>query len=98
MAADIRNGRGHRSYRRARARLRRRVAAENLTCGHGSDYGCGQPFDLTLPDTSAMGFTADHPKALNNGGTLLGQELVPMHNACNSRKSDAAEVEIWAAS
>lgn len=98
MAADVRNGRGHRAYRRKRDQLRRRVAAEGLVCGHGSDTGCGQPFDLTLPDTAAMGFTADHPLAINNGGALLGQDLVPMHNACNARKSDHAAVEIWEAS
>ncbi len=98
MATDIRNGRGHRAYRRKRAALRRRVEAEGLTCGAGSTYGCGEPFDLTLPDTAAMGFTADHPIALNSGGHLIGQDLVPMHNACNVRKSDSAPVEIWGAS
>jgi 5-methylcytosine-specific restriction endonuclease McrA len=45
-----------------------------------------------------MGFTADHPVALNNGGHLVKQDLAPFHNVCNSRKGDRAEVEIWRAS
>ena len=93
MAAKrIRDGKGKNAYLRKRAALRRRVASEQLVC-----EGCGQPFDLSQPDTSAMGFTADHPVALNRGGHLVRQELEPYHNACNSRKGDHAEVEIWAA-
>jgi hypothetical protein len=45
-----------------------------------------------------MSFTADHDTALANGGRLAGGLLVPMHRTCNSRKGDAAEVEIWEAS
>jgi 5-methylcytosine-specific restriction endonuclease McrA len=89
----IRDGKGHRAYRRQRDQLRRRVAREGLTCAW-----CGEPFDLTLPDTSAQGFTADHPVALGRGGKLVGQELAPFHNRCNVLKSDHAEVEIWGAS
>ena len=92
MGVD-RNGKGHRAYRRKRAALRHRVAAENLVCA-----GCGLPFDLSLPDTSRMGFTADHPQSLNRGGHLVRQELEPYHNACNARKGDSAPVEIWEAS
>jgi hypothetical protein len=91
-SADIRNGKGHRAYRRKRAALRRRVAAESLNCAW-----CGKSFDLTLPDTSRMGFTADHPTALNNGGHLVTQDLAPFHNVCNALKGDSAEVEIWGA-
>lgn len=100
MAGDPRDGRGHRAYRRKRDALRRRVEAEGLVCGAGSDppSGCGQPFDLTLPDTSSMGFTADHPEALANGGHLVYQVLVPLHNRCNVLKGDNATVEIWTAS
>jgi hypothetical protein len=87
-----RDGVGKNAYLRKRAALRRRVAAEHLVC-----EGCGEPFDLLLPDTSRMGFTADHPDALNNGGHLVKQDLAPYHNACNSRKGDHADVEIWAA-
>lgn len=94
MAAKrARDGKGKNAYLRKRAALRRRVARENLVC-----EACGLPFDLTLPDTSRMGFTADHPIALDNGGHLVRQDLSPMHNACNSRKSNHAEVEIWEAS
>jgi len=93
MAAKrVRDGKGKNAYLRKRAALRRRVAREGLVC-----EGCGEPFDLTLPDTSSMGFTADHPTALANGGHLVRQELKPYHNRCNARKSDHAEVEIWAA-
>jgi hypothetical protein len=92
MASNVRDGAGHRAYRRKRAALRRRVANQNLVC----DW-CGLPFDLTLPDTSRMGFTADHPIALNAGGDLVHQELRPFHNRCNSLKSDSVEAEIWTA-
>ncbi|WP_417510594.1 hypothetical protein [Microbacterium sp.] len=44
-----------------------------------------------------MSFTADHDQALANGGRLVGQILIPMHKSCNSRKSDNAVAEIWAA-
>lgn len=97
-SADIRNGKGHRAYRRKRDALRRRVQAEGLVCGAGTNTGCGLPFDLTLPDTHRMGFTADHPIALGNGGSLVGQVLVPLHNGCNARKGDHADVEVWGAS
>lgn len=93
MAAKrARDGKGKNAYLRKRAALRRRVAREGLTC-----TWCGEPFDLSLPDTSRMGFTADHPDALGNGGHLVRQELEPMHNICNVHKSDQAEVEIWSA-
>ncbi|MFI8593744.1 HNH endonuclease [Microbacterium sp. NPDC078428] len=97
---SIRDGKGHRAYRRQQAALKRRTARDNLPCGHGSPHGwgCGQPIDTTLPTGHRMSFTADHPDAINNGGKLVGQDLVPMHLACNSRKSDHAPVEIWEAS
>ncbi|MCC4906959.1 HNH endonuclease [Microbacterium sp. cx-59] len=98
--ASIRDGKGHRAYRRKQAALKRRTARENLPCGYGSPdgWGCGQPIDTTLPATNRMSFTADHPHAVGNGGHLVHQELVPMHKHCNSSKGDAAPVEIWAAS
>ncbi len=99
MASNaIRNGKGHRAYRRRRDALKRRTLVENLPCGYGSTegWGCGQPIDTTLPKGHRMSFTADHDVALGNGGLLLGH-LVPMHLACNARKSDHAPAEIWAA-
>jgi hypothetical protein len=45
-----------------------------------------------------MSFTADHPKALANGGRLYGQKLAPMHRRCNSLKKDSEQTEIWEAS
>lgn len=96
--SDPRNGHGHRAYRRKQAALRRRTATDNLPCGHGSPFGCGQPIDTTLPAGQRLSFTADHPTAIANGGHLVRQELVPMHMGCNSRKGDAAQVEIWEAS
>ncbi|QJU55923.1 HNH endonuclease [Herbiconiux sp. SALV-R1] len=53
--------------------------------------------DTTLDARHARSFTADHDVAINNGGRLVGQTLVPMHRACNARKSDHATVEIWGA-
>ena len=100
MGTD-RNGRGHRAYRRKQAALKRRTASENLPCGYGSDWGCGEQIDTSLPHTDARSFTADHPSALNNGGHLVRQELVPMHRGCNASKSDGGgviDVEIWGAS
>ena len=93
----IRNGVGHRAYRRKQAALKRRTANENLPCGWMSDYGCGEPIDTTLPSTNPMSFTADHPVALNNGGHLVKQDLHPFHRKCNTMKGDAAKTEIWAA-
>jgi hypothetical protein len=96
---SIRDGKGHRAYRRQQAALKRRTAAENLPCGYNSPTGegCGQPIDTTLPAGDRLSFTADHPEALDNGGRLVGQVLVPMHLSCNSRKSNNAPAEIWAA-
>jgi len=98
-SSSVRDGKGHRAYRRQQAALRRRTRAENLPCGYGSmhGWGCGEPIDTELPSKDAMSFTADHDQALANGGKLVGQVLVPMHLRCNSRKSDHAPVEIWAA-
>jgi HNH endonuclease len=87
-----RDGKGKNAYLRKRAALRRRVAREGLPC----DW-CGEPFDLTLPDTDRMGFTADHPQALANGGHMVNQDLAPFHFSCNAKKGDHAEVEIWEA-
>lgn len=98
--SSLRNGTGHRAYRRKQAALKRRTARDNLPCGHGSPdgWGCGEPIDTTLPARHPMSFTADHPEALGNGGHLVRQDLVPMHLRCNSRKNDSATVEIWDAS
>ncbi|MDF2899688.1 MAG: hypothetical protein K0Q46_6474 [Rhodococcus erythropolis] len=97
---SIRDGKGHRAYRRKQAALKRRTARENLPCGHGSlsGWGCGQPIDTTLPATDRMSFTADHDESLAAGGHLVNQDLVPMHRHCNASKGDSAPVEIWAAS
>ncbi|GLJ78670.1 hypothetical protein [Microbacterium imperiale] len=100
MGTDkIRDGVGHRAYRRKQAALKRRTARENLPCGYGSPsgWGCGEHIDTTLPHNHKREFTADHDVALGNGGKLLGQVLVPMHRDCNSRKNDNAATEIWAA-
>ena len=97
---NIRDGKGHRAYRRQQAALKRRTKAENLPCGYASTHGwgCGEPIDTDLPPTDRMSFTADHDEAIANGGRLVGQVLVPMHRRCNSLKSDNAPTEIWAAS
>ncbi|MDN3309573.1 hypothetical protein QWJ90_01375 [Microbacterium oryzae] len=95
----VRDGKGHRAYRRRQAALKRRTAVEDLPCGYGSTHGwgCGNSIDTTLPPTHSLSFTADHDEPLAGGGKLLGP-LVPMHRSCNSRKSDHAAVEIWSAS
>jgi hypothetical protein len=91
--ANIRNGKGHRAYRRKQAALKRRTAANGLLCSW-----CGLPIDTTLPYTDAMSFTADHPIAIANGGDLVKQDLAPFHRRCNALKSDSADIEIWKAS
>lgn len=96
--SSIRDGKGHRAYRRKQAALKRRTERENLPCGYGSDYGCGEPIDTTLPATDPMSFTADHPIAVANGGHLVRQDLHPFHRRCNSIKGDAMQSEIWEAS
>lgn len=95
----VRDGKGHRAYRRKQAALKRRTKDEYLPCGHGSTHGwgCGEQIDTDLPAGHRMSFTADHDTPLNADGQLLGP-LVPMHRSCNSRKSDNAPVEIWTAS
>lgn len=90
---NVRDGVGHRAYRRKQAALKRRTAREDLPC-----FWCGLPIDTTLHYLDRMAFTADHPQAIGNGGDLVKQELKPMHRRCNSLKSDSAEVEIWEAS
>jgi len=96
---SIRDGKGHRAYRRQQAALKRRTARDNLPCGHASPsgWGCGEPIDTTLNYKHRMSFTADHDLALAHGGRLVGQVLVPMHRGCNSRKGDHAPTEIWSA-
>lgn len=96
--SSVRDGKGHRAYRRKQAALKRRTERENLPCGYGSDYGCGEPIDTTLPATDPMSFTADHPIAVANGGHLVRQDLHPFHRRCNSIKGDAMQAEIWEAS
>jgi len=97
---SIRDGKGHRAYRRQQAALKRRTRAQDLPCGYGSPsgWGCGEHIDTDLPAGHRMSFTADHDEALANGGRLVGGLLVPMHLSCNSRKNDNAATEIWSAS
>lgn len=89
----VRNGHGHRAYRRKQAALKRRTSAEGLPC-----YWCGKPIDTSLPYNDPHAFTADHPEAIANGGHLTRQELRPMHRRCNSVKGDHEPTEIWGAS
>lgn len=93
---SIRDGKGDRAYRRRQAALKRRTARENRPCRYGSPTreGCGQPIDTTLPMGDRMSLTADHPHALENGGHLTRQELVPMHRSGNSRKGHNAPIDI----
>lgn len=90
---SIRDGKGHRAYRRKQAALKRRTKDEHLPC-----WLCGEPVDTSLPTTHRLSFTADHVQALNQGGHLVRNELRPAHRACNSRRGDGVEVDIWPAS
>lgn len=78
-------GRGRRAYERQREALLQRTKANGGTCTN-----CGQAFDWDNPN-GPQGFTADHPTAINNGGSLLGQQLVPLCRSCNARKGDVAK-------
>lgn len=90
---SVRDGRGHRAYRRKQAQLKRRAQRDNQTCAW-----CGQPFDFSLNPFDRMAFTADHPEAVANGGHLVRQDLAPMHRRCNAAKGKRVETEIWEAS
>ena len=85
-------GRGGRRYRRTRDRMARQAQATNATCPN-----CGKPFDFDNPN-SPQGFTADHPTPLAAGGSLLGQQLVPLCRACNARKGSTVAPTIRPAS
>lgn len=84
---QVRNGVGHRAYRRERDRLRRKGKAQGLPCAW-----CGSPIDYDLPATDKMSFTADHPQAIAAGGALVGQVLEPFHRRCNASKNDSVDV------
>lgn len=71
-----------RKYQRLALALQRKCKALGIGCAI-----CGKAFDWARPN-SARGFTADHPVALANGGSLLGQKLVPLCRSCNARKRD----------
>lgn len=85
----IRNGKGHRAYRRKQRILKNR----RLPCAW-----CGHPIDYSLPYTHPMSFTADHPEAIGNGGHLVRQDLEPMHRKCNAQKGASQKVNIRPAS
>lgn len=86
---QIRNGVGHRAYRREAARLKRKTKERGLPC-----HWCGKPIDCDLPSTDRWSFTADHPEAIAAGGKLVGQRLEPFHRCCNSSKNDNVDVII----
>jgi hypothetical protein len=90
---SIRNGKGHRAYRRKQAALKRRTKLENLPC-----EWCGNPIDTELHYNDRWAFTADHPLSLGHGGHLVKQKLAPFHRRCNALKNDQVETEIWSAS
>ena len=89
MAQDIRNGKGHRSYRRQAQILKRR----RLPCSW-----CGQPIDYEASPNDPEAFTADHVDPIAHGGSLHKGELQPMHRRCNARKGTSAKVNIRPAS
>lgn len=91
--SSLRDGKGHRAYRRKQAQLKRRTTRDNLAC-----TWCGEAIDTKLPATHPLSFTADHPDAIAHGGHLVKQELQPMHRRCNAAKGDSVTTEIWEAS
>lgn len=94
-AKRIRDGVGGKAYRRQSSALKRKAAREGLVC-----VWCKQGFDFTLPNGHPMQFTMDHPVALENGGSLTGQQGVPMHRGCNSKKGKSGAIDLgeWGAS
>ena len=82
MATNPRRGKGGHAYRRRAEALKQRTKANGDTCSN-----CGEPFDWNN-HLSPRGFTADHPDPLKHGGSLLGQQLVPLCRGCNARKRD----------
>lgn len=95
MTQTIRNGKGHRAYRRKQAALKRRTAREAIPC-----WICGATIDTSLPPNHRMAFTADHYEPISTGGHLVRNELRPAHKSCNSRRGDMRDlnVELWDAS
>lgn len=81
---SLRNGRGHRAYRRKALQLRNRYQRLNLPCSW-----CGRPFDWDLDPQDSEAFTADHTEAIANGGHLVAQDLTGMHRSCNARKGSS---------
>lgn len=53
----------------------------------GSCWLCGEAIDLRLKYPHPLSATADHVKALANGGELLGQ-MRPSHKVCNERRGN----------
>lgn len=90
--SSVRDGKGHRAYRRKQAALKRRTQRDAIPCAW-----CGQQIRFDVPSTHPQSFTADHPIAIANGGDLVKQDLAPMCRGCNARKSNHAEPEIWEA-
>lgn len=91
-SSDIRNGKGHRAFRRKAAALRRRAEREGIPCSR-----CGEAILFDAPATHPRSFTADHPVPLSAGGDLVRQELVVMCRSCNARKGDSMPAVVWAA-
>ena len=92
MASSPYRGHGGRPYQRRRNALMRRAQSTGQGCTN-----CGQPFDFDNPN-SPRGFTADHPTPLAAGGSLLGQQFVPLCRSCNARKGDTITPTIRPAS
>lgn len=72
--------RNDRAYVAKREALKRQAKRTNVPC-----WICQKPFDFTLDWKHPMSFTADHMKAIANGGSMTG-ELRPAHRSCNSRR------------
>ena len=72
--------RSHRRAREYRAAVRVRHEAEHRPC-----WRCTEPIDYTLPSGHPMCWEWDHPKELDAGGALYGQDDQASHLHCNRR-------------
>jgi 5-methylcytosine-specific restriction endonuclease McrA len=81
--------RNDRAYVAKREALKRQAKRTQTPC-----WICHKPFDFTLEWKHPMAFTADHVKAIANGGSMTG-ELRPAHRSCNSRRGAEKPVKTF---
>ena len=85
--AYVRNPRDDRAYRARSAALKAETKRRDIPC-----HICGRPIDTELDWREPMSFTADHVKAIANGGHVMGP-LLPAHRSCNARRGTRESVQ-----